>query len=188
MGSNIITEDGNDIVLEGSSDNLMQEGYASVSIATITENPSGDISTVWNTDLQYGDWVLNGADLQGGNDIVTATLISLFTDGLANIDDVIPDGTNDPRGWIGDSGQTVKIGSRLWILLDRSKLTQQDAATAKTMAVKALQWMIDDGVVASFDITTEAILPKQLSMQIIAHKPNGQKIPMKFNYVWSGVN
>ena len=146
-----------------------------------------DTSTVWNSALQYGDWVLVGANLQTGNDVETAVLISLFTDRLANPDDTIPDGTNDPRGWVGDLGQNVLIGSRLW-LLGRSKLTPKVAATAQSMAAEALQWMIDDSVVARFDIITEIVLPNQLDMQVVAYKQDGTKIAMDFTNAWFGVS
>jgi phage gp46-like protein len=146
-----------------------------------------DTSTVWNPNLQYGDWVLVGTNLQTGNDVETAVLISLFTDRLASPDDQIPDGTNDPRGWVGDLGQSVLIGSRLW-LLSRSKLTPQVAATVQSMAAEALQWMIDDSVVASFDISTEIVLPKQLSLRVIAYKQDGTKIAMDFTNAWFGVS
>ena len=146
-----------------------------------------DISTIWNTALISGDWSLVGTNLQTGNDLETAVLISLFSDRLANADDVIPDGTNDPRGWVGDLGQTVMIGSRLW-LLSRSKLTSALAPIVKAMAVEALQWMIDDSVVAKFDIITEVVLPNRLNMQIIAYKQDGTKIAMDFTHAWAGIN
>lgn len=147
-----------------------------------------DISTVWSSTGTSGDWVLtsNGADLQGGDDVVTGVLISLFTDRLANIDDTIPDGTTDPRGWIGDLGQEYLIGSRLW-LLSRAKLTLATGPLAAGYAKEALQWMLDDGVVAKFDITTQVLLPKQLNMQVIAYKQDGTKIPMNFTNAWAGV-
>jgi len=38
------------------------------------------------------------------------------------------------------------------------------------MAAEALQWMLDDSVVARFAISTEIVLPNQLSMQVIAYQ------------------
>jgi phage gp46-like protein len=142
-----------------------------------------DTSTTWNGPLNYGDWKLVGTNLQTGNELVTAVLISLFTDRVANDDDVIPDGSNDPRGWVGDLGQTVPIGSRLW-LLSRSKLTQSAATTAKSMAAEALKWMLDDGVVARLDIKTEIVQPNRLNMQVIAFKQDGTRIAMDFTHAW----
>jgi phage gp46-like protein len=134
-----------------------------------------------------GDWTVVGGNLQSGSDLETSVLISLFTDRIANADDVIPDGTTDPRGWIGDLGQSVLIGSRLW-LLGRSKLKPSIAPVAKSMAVDALQWLIDDGVVAKIDVITEVVMPNRLNMQIIFYKQDGTKVAMNFTNAWAGIN
>lgn len=141
----------------------------------------GDIRTVWN--VSRGDWDVSGPDLESGRDLETAVIISLFTDRLANGDDVLPSG-DDPRGWVGDLGQPVKIGSRLW-LLERAKLSLQTGAIAKSMAAEALQWLIDDGVVAKFEIITEVLLPNRLNMQIIAFRHDGSKQALNFSNTWS---
>lgn len=141
----------------------------------------GDIRTVWN--VSRGDWDVSGPDLESGRDLETAVIISLFTDRLANGDDVLPSG-DDPRGWVGDLGQPVKIGSRLW-LLERAKLSLQTGAIAKSMAAEALQWLIDDGVVAKFEIITEVLLPSRLNMQIIAFRHDGSKQALNFSNTWS---
>jgi phage gp46-like protein len=146
-----------------------------------------DTTTVWNRDLGRGDWQLDGVLLQTGNDLETTILISLFTDREANPDDVIPDGTTDPRGWVGDLGQDYKIGSRIW-LLDRAK---QDATTlqaANDYINEALQWLIDDGVVGSFDVLTEWTRASMLGAQVVAHKNDGTTIPMNFSWVWKAIN
>ena len=68
-------------------------------------------------------------------------LISLFTDRLAAADDVIPDNTNDRRGWWGDLGEDFLIGSRLW-LLARAKLTSDVPLKCKDYITEALAWML----------------------------------------------
>lgn len=146
-----------------------------------------DITTVWNTALSYGDWLLNGADLQGGNDLTTAIYISVFTDRLAEPSDEIPDGTNNPRGWVGDLGAQYPIGSRIWLLM-RAKQTQDTLNRAHDYLVEALQWLLDDGVVASFDITTEYPGPGFLAASIVAHKPNGTKLTAFATWPWTGVS
>ena len=78
-----------------------------------------DLTIEWSEASNRGDLVLAGAALLMGLDLQTAMLISLFSDRQAAPGDVIPDGSNDPRGWWGDN----TIGSRLW-LLSRSKQTQ----------------------------------------------------------------
>ena len=146
-----------------------------------------DTSTVWVPALGRGDWVVQGAVLLSGNDLQTAVLISLFTDRVANLDDVIPDGSGDPRGWWGDAGEQYPIGSRLW-LLERSKQTDANADLARDYTAEALQWLIDDGVVASFDIAAQWIASGQLGLSVTAYKQDGSTVAMNFASVWQGIN
>ena len=146
-----------------------------------------DISIQWDVLNSRGDWVLPGSVLQTGNDLQSAVLISLFSDRLATSDDVIPDGSGDPRGWVGDMGSDYPIGSRLW-LLDRSKATNDVLTAASDYCYEALQWLIEDGVVAQFDIVTEWTKPAMLGIQIIAHKQNGTTVAMNFSSAWNGTN
>ena len=146
-----------------------------------------DTTTVWDTALSRGDWQQQGAVLQSGNDLQTAILISLFTDRIANIDDVINDGTNDPRGWVGDVGEQYPIGSRLW-LLDRAKQTTETLSNAMAYVTEALQWLIDDDVVIRFDITVQWIRASFLGVQVIAYQHDGTNRAMHFQYAWKGQN
>lgn len=143
-----------------------------------------DITIVWTG--TRGDYVLSGADLLSSNDLQTAMLISLFTDREAAVDDVPPDGSTDPRGWWGDDGgDAPRIGSRLW-LLDRSKRMPEVLARAKSYAAEALQWMVDDGVVASFDITADwlAYPLHGFGLRVVALKNDGRTVAMAFNWAW----
>ena len=141
-----------------------------------------DITSVWNSDQQYGDWQRQANDLATGQDLRSAVAISLFTDRVANHDDVIPDGTGDPRGWWADDD--VPIGSRLW-LLARAKQTDDVRALAHAYITEALQWLITDKVVDHFDITVEWTRPGLLGMQVVAYQPNGPAEPMQF--VWQDI-
>jgi phage gp46-like protein len=146
-----------------------------------------DIATIWSRDLGHGDWSLAGADLQSGSDLQTAILISLFTDREALPDDVIPDGTNDRRGWIGDEGEDYKIGSRIW-LLSRAKQTTETLNRAFDYIAEALQWLLDDGVVAKFDITVEWTQSRMLGSKVIAYQADGTTVATNFSWVWKGLN
>ena len=145
-----------------------------------------DITTVWDVNDGRGDWKLNGAQLASGNDLATAVLISVFTDRQCLDDDTIPDNTGDARGWWGDLEQTVPIGSRLW-LLERAKETTETLQRASDYIKEALQWMIDDGVVAKFDVLTEWTRPGMLGAQITAHKQDGTTVAMQFDWAWKGL-
>jgi phage gp46-like protein len=143
-----------------------------------------DISTVWNG--TQGDWQLSGKSLASGRDLITAITISLFTDRQAEPDDAVTDGTDDLRGWWGDSGAD-RIGSRLW-LLERSKRTQATLQLAQTYIAEALQWLIDDGVVAGFEIRVEWDKANQLSAQVVALRIDGTTQAMNFAWAWNGIN
>lgn len=151
-----------------------------------------DILTAWSIASNFGDWQQAGALLADGSstpggDLATAVLISIFTDRLAAADDVIPDGSNNPRGWWGDLDQASPIGSRLW-LLEREKQLPVVLVRAREYVAEALQWLIDDDVVARFDITTEFTRPGMLGIQVVAHKSDGTHQALQFSYVWNGVS
>jgi phage gp46-like protein len=172
-----------------------------------------DIATVWNSDTGYADWVLSfphvsivqdetgasvldtigapiadgdppfivGQGLLAGNDLATSVLISLFTDATAGLDDVIPDGSNDPRGWAGDPD----IGSKIWLRL-RSKRSVSLLALVQDDARSALQWLIDDGVASSIDLSTEWQAPSRLAVQVVIRRFGARSITVKYSWAWEG--
>lgn len=143
-----------------------------------------DISTVWDAQNLRADWVFQAPGLQSGTELQTAVLISLFTDRQADPDDVIPDGSGDPRGWPGDMDEDVKIGSRLW-LLDRAKQTEETRQRATGYIVEALQWMIDDGVAAKIDVACFWNGPGFLAARVTLFRSDGKTlIAMQFDNLW----
>ncbi|HDR9510658.1 hypothetical protein C5615_30710 [Burkholderia cepacia] len=144
-----------------------------------------DISLIWDVDNSCGDWKLIGPVLATGNDLTTAALISLFTDRIANPDDVIPDGTDDPRGWWGDLDEDRPIGSRLW-LLSRAKQTQETLNNAVDYAKEALEWFIDDGVAARIDVFAQWVRKSFLGLQIIFYNEDGTtKASLSYAWAWN---
>jgi len=104
----------------------------------------------------------NRGGLRSREALQTAILIQLFSDARARDDDILPDDL-DPnrRGWWGDGVDRAEeqgaydLGSRLW-LLRRSPLTIDTAARARDMVIEALQPIVDQGAVASFDVECES--------------------------------
>lgn len=143
-----------------------------------------DITTVWDVAASRGDFLFVAPDLVGGNDLRTAVFISLFTDRTAGPDDVIPDGTKDPRGWWGDQGQDQAIGSKLW-LIRRAKQTPRTLAQAKEYCREALKWMIDDGVASAIDVETEWTRPGMLGVSVVLHRLGG-RVDLQFETAWAG--
>mgnify|MGYP003385647548 CR=1 FL=1 len=141
-----------------------------------------DIRTYWLQGTQ-GDYQQQGAALASGGDLGTAALISLFTDRVLSPDDASVDGTDDPRGWWGDD-PAFPIGSHLW-LLRRAKRTDDTLVQAQGYAAEALQWLIDDGAVASFEIFAEWVGLSQLSMSVTARRSDGTSVALRFAWAWA---
>jgi phage gp46-like protein len=145
-----------------------------------------DITLQWDTANNQADWVQSGSALLTGNDLESAIIISLFTDRIAAVGDVIPDGSNDPRGWWADTD--VPIGSRLW-LLRRSKQIPETLQKAYDYIAEALQWLLDDQVVAQFDINVQWVRTGMLGAQITAYKQNGTTLMTGlYTWAWNGIN
>lgn len=144
-----------------------------------------DIKTVWYADSGFAGWEEAEHDLASGDDIDTAVLISLFSDRLANADDVTDDG--DRRGWWGDTGQEYLIGSRLW-LLARSPLSRAVAANAEVYAEEALAWLVDDKVLSAVGATTQIVYPNRLYLTITLTRPDAGAQEYKFKWLWGNNN
>jgi phage gp46-like protein len=140
-----------------------------------------DITTIWNAAQSSGDWQVGNGDLVSGSDLDTAIYISLLTDRQARDDDDY-DGT-DRKGWWGDTDADYEIGSRIW-LLRRQRLSTTVAAKAVAYAKEALQWLIDDGVIASVSITTQIVYPSRLNMAITYQKPDLTSTTVQYYWVW----
>ena len=66
----------------------------------------GDAMTtaiIWNNNTGRGDINVSSAGLRQDDGLETLVLQILFTDARADESDVLPDGTNDRRGWPGDT-------------------------------------------------------------------------------------
>ncbi|MDR7259883.1 phage gp46-like protein [Sphingomonas sp. BE270] len=172
-----------------------------------------DIATIWDAAAGIGDWTLSigrsnvivdarGASIRDGEgrqylaaeeaytpgtglvsdqDLQTAVLISLFTDAEAGADDVIPDGSGDPRGWWAGP-----IGSKLW-LRERSKATPDLPELIRNDIGQALQWLIDDGVVASIAVTAEYQDAKTIAAQVVLRRQDSTQMAMQFARVWETI-
>lgn len=116
-----------------------------------------DLRTVYVSEDMHCDWLLAGPQLDTDDGIETAVIISLFTDRLAEADDVLPDNSGQRRGWWGDSFPDIegdRIGSRLW-LLAREKQMPSVLERARAYAKEALAWMVEDGVARGVEVEAE---------------------------------
>ena len=140
-----------------------------------------------------GDIKLNDNDAELDYGLTTAVLVSLYTDRRATVDDNIPDGTDNRRGWWGDSIAEIegdRIGSRLW-LLDRSKTVQDNLNRAKDYIEESLEWMVEDGIAAAIEVTTERVeigLTREYTIgaRIDILRNEGDAFSMLFEDLWNG--
>lgn len=108
------------------------------------------------------DLQLAGGDLMRDDSLLTAIIISLFTDRQAEPGDELPAGGNDRKGWWADAtlpaslaGGKDKIGSRLW-LLKREKQLPIVLTRIKEYAEEALAWLVTDGHALAVAVTATA--------------------------------
>lgn len=144
-----------------------------------------DITVTWNAILGRGDWSFSNGDLTTGNDLQSAVLISLFTDGRAPDDYVPTDGTNDRRGWWADTYEDRPIGSLLWTL-ERSKKVGATSllTTARNTCLSALQWLLDDGVASSLNVQTAWLRSDVLGITVEIFEP-ANLTPFRYAFAWS---
>ena len=117
------------------------------------------------------DCGMEAGDLVAEGSLRTAVILSLFLDRRANDDDILPNDSDDRRGWWADTvapmtdygigGGSVSgdhIGSRLW-LLSREKQLAGVLERARHYAEEALTWLVEDGVATAVQVT--ATNPRQ---------------------------
>lgn len=146
----------------------------------------GDIRVVWDNTRALGDWAYADGDLETGQDLETACLVSLFSDALATPDFVPTDGTTDRRGWWGDYYLSRPLGSNLW-QLDRAKTTRANLGLARSTAQQCLQWLIDDGVASDVLVNTQWITSTMMGIAIAITRPNGTQTRFMFGWAWDNL-
>lgn len=127
-----------------------------------------DIAIVQDNEGQF-DIAMDGPDLLQDNSLHTTVLICLFTDRQAEPDDVIPDGTDNHRGYWANP----KMGSRLW-LLNRAPATLTTALRAREYCIEALQILVDIGLASSVNVETE-FQAEMLAIRIIITLADGSR-------------
>lgn len=128
-------------------------------------------------------------DIKTDDGLKAAVIYSLFTDRLADADDVIPDGGSNRRGHWGDaflSNQADSEGSKLW-LLSREKQTTETLNRAVSYARESLQWLIDDGVAGDVSVTGEWYRLGVLALHIVIDVINGQNFSDTFEVAINGI-
>jgi phage gp46-like protein len=151
-----------------------------------------DVRTVWNPETAplRGDWLIDPPGLGVDRDLQTAVILSLFTDAVAREDDVLPDLSEDRRGWWGtwQAPEQLELGSRLW-LLSRAPATEETRRAAEEYAAEALAWLLDDEVAVELDVGASwreraPVPPATLELRVRIVRDNGSVYDRQHAWAW----
>ena len=115
------------------------------------------------------------------------TIMSVFSNRLADNRTELPEGTDDRRGYWGNrlmpivGGTPFILGSKLWTL-GRSKSLESVAAMARQFVANSLEWKIT----ANEIVTVEVIAQRnneRLELEIIETTPTGT-FEQSYNFDW----
>ena len=126
----------------------------------------------------------NGLSFDEG--LVSLVYICLFTDARADASDIIPDGTDDRRGWCGNSYSDFEWGSKLW-LLDREKLTEDVRLRAENYARLAMQPLLRNGYARNAQVI--ATIPRMyvLGLTITLTRPDKTELTVEIKKRWEAI-
>ena len=141
-----------------------------------------DIAVTWDPAKARGDWSVANGDLALGNALLSAVMVSLFTDRVAPVQPTSADqaasigqagsSIGGRRGWWGDAYTGRPIGSSLWQLRRAIKTGRRALLQdAEDMCTEALQWLLDDGVAASVIPIATWATPTALQLAITILEP-----------------
>lgn len=133
------------------------------------------------------DFSVSSGELAMDEGLKTAVIISLFSDARASDTDLAP-GVTDKAGWWGDeflADQDDKLGSKLWTLA-REKRTATLLTRAEEFSKQALQWLVDDEVALSVDVSASFTDEGYLALDIKITRPVGDPTAFKFYSQWQG--
>jgi len=99
------------------------------------------------------DVQIDGADFASSEGFESAIAASYFTDSRAPAVQVQE--AQKRRGWVGNiltAIQSRELGGLLWIL-DQARVTDDTLNFAKSFAQDSLQWLIEDGLARSIQVS-----------------------------------
>lgn len=99
------------------------------------------------------DWVIEDGDLVLDQTLRTTVLLALFSDERAELEDELPEGETDRRGYWGDTA-TERFGSRLW-LLRREKIVPATLRSLEDAVEGALGFLLELGIADEVTATAE---------------------------------
>lgn len=110
----------------------------------------------------------------------TSLLYSLLGERRADPSEVVEPQLR--RGWIGSEGKDFEDGSKLW-LFEQARVTRSNLNRIEDEARKALQWLVDDGLVVSVDEVTATVKSGKITLEIVIRRSRS-KVERRFFTLW----
>ncbi len=143
--------------------------------------PRIDIALTRREDGIYDVSFAENGDFEATEGLDTALLLSLLEERRANNAEVST--PQNRRGWVGNElGDiaTYELGSKLW-LLDQARLTTDTLNRAVDYARQALQWLLDNDIAQSVNVTGEIVLSDGIRLFITLTRDNNKVESFFFN-------
>lgn len=136
----------------------------------------------WNNDGQIADVVLEEGLIGLNGGLLSALLISIFTDRQALLSDRIPGDATDRRGWWGDDyGGDPPIGSRAWLTSDE-KMVPGALRRTRTFLEEATAWMIEDEIAKEVRIDVSMPRVDALGAKVAVLSPD--EVAPRWSELW----
>lgn len=131
------------------------------------------------------DLDFDGQDLVLSDSLRESVLVSLMVNGRESYPEGVAVLQPVDGGWWANASEDVAIGSMLWTL-QRRKLDDNAVDDAKAYAEKALQWMIDDKVAKSVNVSVTRNVSdvSRLDFLVVVERPDGTGEEIRFDYLW----
>lgn len=141
------------------------------------------IGLTWQNLLSHGDITIQHDGLALDDGLVTLVLICLFTDIRADADDEIPDGSDDLRGWPGDTYSDYPWGSKLW-LLERQKLTESVRQRVEDYATLSMQPLLRTGYARTAEVVATIATSDRINFTVTLTRPDKSVLTIQLNKRW----
>jgi phage gp46-like protein len=102
--------------------------------------------------------------------------VSVKIEQWASIEELVKMSIGTNRGtWVVDPA----FGSELWLLKKEGKVDGQTAGKLERMIRESLQWLINDGLVATVDCTAARNGKNRIDYQVTVTRPGGSPVILK---------
>lgn len=145
------------------------------------------------------DWYLrDDGTLDDTQALATAIVVALGTDGLADVNDILPDpDSTDRRGWWGDYDADLvwngwPIGSKLWLLM-RDKIdgpgSQRGATTVRVENYirAAIQPFLDRRIGSAMYVEATRIGKEQIDALVRIYRGPLMEIELRYQILWTNM-